>query len=203
VTSVTGRPGRRVGILGGTFDPPHIGHLRLAVNVSAAMGLDAVLVVPNGDPWQKRDRRELTPAPIRLELARAQFGAYPGFEVLDLEVRRDGPSYTVDTVHELRAAQPDLDITVILGSDALALLPTWDRGDELLALVQVAAAVRPGGPTAVDVPGARVTWVPAEAHDTSSSGLRADVAAGKPLHGLVERGVAELIAAHGLYRAPT
>jgi nicotinate-nucleotide adenylyltransferase len=200
VTSVTGRSGRRVGILGGTFDPPHIGHLRAAVNVSVALALDAVWVVPNGEPWQKAGPRPLTPAPIRLELARAQFGRFPGFEVLDVEVRRPGPSYTVDTVHELRAAEPDLDLTVILGSDALALVPTWERADELLGLVRLAAVVRPGGPAPFDVPGADVVWVPAEAHDTSSSGLRAAVAAGTPLHGLVEQGVVEVIEAHRLYR---
>lgn len=200
MTPVTGGAGRRVGILGGTFDPPHIGHLRAAVNVSVALGLDAVLVVPNGEPWQKAGSRPITPAPIRLELARAQFARVPGAQVLDLEVRRPGPSYTLDTVRELRAAEPGLDVTVILGSDALALVPTWDRAEELLATVRLAAVVRPGGPEAVEVPGAEVAWVAAERHDTSSSAIRAAVAAGEPVVGLVEREVATLIEAHRLYR---
>lgn len=201
MTSVTRASGRRVGLLGGTFDPPHIGHLRAGVNVRAALALEVVYVVPNGEPWQKEGTRALTPAPVRLEMARAQF-AYPGFAVLDLEVRRPGPSYTVDTVAELRAAEPDLDITVILGSDAVALLPTWERSAELLATVHVAGVVRPGGPGPAAVPGAEVIWVDADRHDVSSSGLRAAVAAGRPLDGLVEREVASLIAAHHLYRAP-
>lgn len=200
MTSVTGDEGRRVGILGGTFDPPHIGHLRAAVRVRHALALDVVLLVPNGDPWQKRGTRPITPAAVRLELVEAAAAGLPGVEVCDLEVRRDGPSYTVDTVAELRAGRPDLDITLVLGSDAAALLPTWERSEELLAQVRVAVVARPGAPPAVEVRGVEPTWVEVEALDVSSSRLRADVAAGVPTDVLVSPAVRAAIDRHGLYR---
>src|ERR1041384_8512907 len=97
--------GRRcLGLLGGPFAPPHIGPLVAAVSVGDALGLDEVWLVPNGDPWQKRDR-QVTPAPLRLEMARAAAAHVPGVAVSDVEVRRSGPSFTIDTVHQLRAEE--------------------------------------------------------------------------------------------------
>ncbi|HYI60903.1 MAG TPA: nicotinate-nucleotide adenylyltransferase [Acidimicrobiales bacterium] len=200
MTSVTGEGGNRgIGVLGGTFDPPHIGHLRAAVMVRHALELDVVLLVPNGDPWQKRVRA-VTPAPIRLEMARAAALGVPGLEVSDAEVRREGPSYTVDTVAELRAERPDRPVTVILGTDAAALVPTWERPDELLAQARLAVVARPGAPGPVVLPGADLVHVDLEQLDVSSSRLRADVAAGHPIDVLVAPGVIDVIGRRRLYR---
>jgi len=198
VTSVTGASRRRLGLLGGTFDPPHIGHLVAAVSVGEALGLDEVWLVPNGDPWQKRDQ-VVTPAAVRLEMARAAAADVPGLDVSDVEVRRDGPSYTIDTVHQLRAEDPDRDLVVIMGRDSALGLPTWERHEELLATVDLAVVDR-GGAAAPTLPGGRVVVVPMRRIDVSSTELRQRVAAGRPIIPLVPPAVAALVARHALYR---
>lgn len=206
VTSVTGGRGRTVGMLGGTFDPPHIGHLRAAVAVRHSLDLDRVLLVPNGDPWQKRGVRPITPAQLRLEMvgaAQAALAPGSGVEVSDLEVRRDGPSFTVDTVAALQDEDPDVEVTLILGRDAAALLPTWERHQELLARAALAVVDRPGSASAspLRVEGARLQEVAIEQLDVSSSAVRALVGQGSPIDVLVAVGVAEVIAREGLYRS--
>ncbi len=202
MTSVTsGKGSRQLGILGGTFDPPHIGHVRAAVRARHALGLDVVLLVPAGDPWQKRGDRAITSAGVRWEMTQAAVAGIAGLEAADLEIRRPGPSYTVDTVAELRAAEPDVGITLVLGSDAAALIPTWERPDELLSQVRIAVVPRPGAAVPVALPGADVVTVDVEELDVSSSRLRADVVAGRPLDVLVAPGVAGLIERHRLYRS--
>lgn len=186
--------------MGGTFDPPHIGHLRTAVRVRHALGLDRVLLVPNGDPWQKREDRAITPAAIRWEMTRAAVAGIEGLEASDVEVRRPGPSFTVDTVEELRRDDPETGLTVILGADAAALIPTWGRPEDLLAQVRVAVVPRPGAPGPVTLPGADLVEVDVERLAVSSSALRADVAAGRPLDVLVPPRVVEVIERHRLYR---
>ncbi|HEU5148993.1 MAG TPA: nicotinate-nucleotide adenylyltransferase [Iamia sp.] len=202
MTSVTGARRRRLGLLGGTFDPPHIGHLVAAVSVGDALGLDEVWLVPNGDPWQKRDR-PVTAAAVRLEMARAAAVGVPGVAVSDVEVRRPGPSFTIDTVHQLRAEDPDRDLVVIMGRDSAAGLPTWERHEELLAGVDLAVVDRAGVGARPELPGGRVTIVPMRHIEVSSTELRRLVAEGRPVVPLVAPAVAELIARHGLYRAAT
>lgn len=205
MTSVTGGGARRLGILGGTFDPPHIGHLRAAVAVRHALALDQVLLVPNGEPWQKRGVRPITPAPLRLEMVRAARAALDpgsGVEVSDVEVRREGPSFTVDTVAALQDADPDLEVTLVLGRDAAALLPTWERHQDLLARADLAVVDRPGtdpGPL-TGLVGGRATEVEIERLDVSSSAIRALVARGAPIDVLVASEVAAVIGREGLYR---
>ena len=200
MTSVTGARERRLGLLGGTFDPPHIGHLVAAVSVGDALGLDEVWLVPNGDPWQKRDR-PVSPAVLRLEMARAAAAGVPGVGVSDVEVRRSGPSFTIDTVHQLRAEDPGRDLVVIMGRDSALGLPTWERHEELLAIVAVAVVDRAGvGAALPDLPGARLEVVPMRRIEVSSTELRRMVAAGRPVVPLVPPAVADLIAEHGLYR---
>lgn len=192
-----------MGVFGGTFDPPHIGHLRAAVSVRHALGLDAVVLVPNGDPWQKRGTRPITPGAIRLEMVRAAAAGLPGtgIEVSDTEVRRDGASYTVDTVAEMRASEPAVQVTVILGADAAALLATWERVDELKTQVRLAVVRRPGsGFEAPALGSPPVVMVDMERLDVSSSAIRSDVARGAPVDVLVPPGVLEVITRHGLYR---
>ena len=198
--SVTGARRRRLGLLGGTFDPPHIGHLVAAVSVGDALGLDEVWLVPNGDPWQKRDRR-VTPATVRLEMARAAAADVPGVEVSDVEVRRPGPSFTIDTVHQLRAEDPGRDLVVIMGRDSALGLPTWERHEELLAMAALAVVDRAGVGTALpELPGAEVEIVPMRRIEVSSTELRRMVADGRPIVPLVPAAVADLVAEHGLYR---
>jgi nicotinate-nucleotide adenylyltransferase len=173
------------------------------VNVRHSLGLDAVVMVPNGDPWQKRGTRPITPGAIRLEMVRAAAAGLPesGIEVSEAEVRRAGASFTIDTVAEMRASEPAVEVTVILGADAAALLPTWERVDELKTHVRLAVVRRPGsGFEAPALGEPLVAMVDMERLDVSSSAIRADVARGAPVDVLVPAGVLEVITRHGLYR---
>lgn len=203
MTSVTGDGGRRVALLGGTFDPPHIGHLLAAVAAQHQLG-GAVWLVPNGDPWQKSGPRRVTAAPVRLEMVRAAVAGVAGVEASDVEVRRPGPSYTIDTVRQLREVEPDLDVTLVLGRDAAALLSTWHRIDELLGQVSLAVVDRHGAgesPTPAPVVASSPEVVPMPRVDVSSTDLRRRVADGRPLAVLTPPAVIEVIERHGLYRS--
>src|SRR5690606_36398985 len=141
--------GRRIGVFGGTFDPPHVGHLVTAMDVRHALGLDVVLMVVANEPWQKAGSRDITPAAVRLEIVRAAVSAEPGIEVSDIEVRRGGPSYTIDTIEALRADEPDAELVIVVGSDAAAGLLTWERADELATTCRFVVLERPGATTEV------------------------------------------------------
>jgi nicotinate-nucleotide adenylyltransferase len=202
VTPVTdGRPAERsIGLLGGTFDPPHIGHLVAAVSARHALGLDEVLLVPAGDPWQKSGERQITSGPVRMEMVGAAVEGIAGLAASDVELQRPGPSYSVDTVAALREAEPSTAVTLVLGRDAAAGLTTWHRHDELLALARLAVVDRGDDPPALP-PGADVVVVPMPRLDVSSTDLRARVAAGAPLDVLVPPAVIAVIERHGLYRS--
>lgn len=196
----TVRSRRAIGILGGTFDPPHIGHLALAVEARFALGLDVVWLMVANDPWQKSATSEITPAPTRLAMVQAAVAGLAGVEAGDHELRRGGPSYTVDTLATLREGEPEADLVLILGVDAAAGLPTWDRVEQVRDLATIAVVGRPG--SAATVPeGFRSTFFAAPALDVSSTDLRARVARGRPIDVLVPVGVVELIDAAGLYRS--
>ncbi len=203
MTSVTGARRRRLGLVGGTFDPPHIGHLVAAVSVRDALALDEVWLVPAGDPWQKRGGRAITPGPVRLEMAEAAVADIPGLAVSAIEVRRPGASYTIDTVEELHRADPDLDVVVVLGRDAAAGVPTWHRYEELLARCTVAVVDRAGAPPLPPLPGAMVEAVAMPRVDVSSTELRARVAAGGRVDVLVPAAVVAVIERERLYRSPS
>jgi nicotinate-nucleotide adenylyltransferase len=187
---------RRIGILGGTFDPPHIGHLAVAVETRHALGLDTVLLVVANLPWQKLDDREITPAADRLALVGAAVTGLEGVEASDVEVRRGGLSYTADTLAELAGD----DLFLILGADAAAGLPTWERGDEVRAGARIVVAARDGevGPPP---PGWDWDVVSVPRLDVSSTDLRARVAVRRPIDVLVPPGVRSLIDQLGLYRS--
>lgn len=191
---------RRIGILGGTFDPPHIGHLVMAVQVRDALALDTVLLVVAHRPWQKVGDREVSPAPDRLALARAAVADLEGIEASDLEIRRGGDSYTADTVAELAAASPDDDRWVILGADAAAGLPTWERGEEVVEHARLVVAAR-DGETGAPPPGWTWRTVPMTRLDVSSTDLRRRVAEGRSIDVLVPPAVRDEIEARGLYRS--
>ena len=200
----------RVGILGGTFDPPHLAHLVLAAAARHAHALDRVLLVPAGDPWRKADS-DVSPPTDRLALTRAAVeGVLPWAEVSDIEVRRAGPSYTADTLAELREESPGHGWWFILGWDALADLPNWRQPERILELARLALAQR--GDEAADgaaLPAAaveafpelssRVDRVPIPRLDVSASELRRRLSGREPTAPLLPAAVRERIAALGLY----
>lgn len=191
-------PVARIGVFGGTFDPPHIGHLVSAIEVRDALGLDRVLMVVAGEPWQKVTTRDVTPGELRLEMVRAAVAEEAGLEASDIELRREGPSYTVDTLSELAEEHPGAELVLILGSDAAAGLGTWHRPDEVARRCRIAVVERPGVTTAV--PGRfRVERVPAPRLEVSSSDLRDRAREGRSLRHLVPDAVVSLIREGDIY----
>jgi len=191
---------RRIGILGGTFDPPHIGHLAMAVEVRDALALDVVLLVVAHLPWQKVGDREVSPSADRLALVEAAVADLEGVEASDIEIRRGGPSYTADTLATLAAEGPDDELWVILGADAAAGLPTWERGDEVAERADLVVAAREGE-TGSPPPGWSWRTVPITRLDVSSTDLRERVAAGRTIDVLVPPRVRGEIEARRLYRS--
>jgi nicotinate-nucleotide adenylyltransferase len=190
---------RRVGIFGGTFDPPHVGHLVTAVNVRHVLALDQVLLVVNSVPWQKAGSRAITGAEDRFAMVEAAVSGVAGLDASRIEIDRGGQSYTADTIDELLAAEPDLDLHVILGSDAAVLLPTWERVDDVRDRASVVIVDRPGDARPVDLSGWRWQRVEVPRLEVSSTDLRARVADGRPLDYLVPRDVVACIERRGLY----
>jgi nicotinate-nucleotide adenylyltransferase len=192
--------GRRLGVFGGTFDPPHVGHLAVAVNARHALDLDEVLLVVAGEPWQKVGERTISPAADRLAMVEAAVGDVAGLEPCDLEIRRGGPSFTADTLAELHAAEPDAELFLVLGSDAAAGLDTWERGDEVQALATVIVVDRPGE-EGRPPPGWRYRRAECPRLEVSSTDLRARVQDGRPLDFLVPDAVISCITSRRLYRS--
>jgi nicotinate-nucleotide adenylyltransferase len=196
------RTGERLGIFGGTFDPPHVGHLVTAVNVRHELALDRVLLVVAGQPWQKVGTRDVSSAEDRLAMVEAAVGDVDGLEASRIELDRRGMSYTADTLSELLGRDPTLDLYVILGSDAAVGLPGWERADEVRALSTIVVVERPGSGE-----GSRPlgwSWVRVEVPrlEVSSTDLRARVIDGRPLDYLLSPAVIDTIERRGLYREP-
>lgn len=190
---------RRIGVFGGTFDPPHVGHLVTAVNVRYELGLDVVLLVVANDPWQKSGERRVSPAADRLAMVAAAVGEVDGLEVSDIEVRRGGTSYTADTLRELATTHPGAELVLVLGSDAAGGLPTWERHDEVREGATIAVVTRPGSEQATPPAGWRWVTVETPRLEVSSTDLRARVADGRPLDYLLTPAVIDVIARLGLY----
>ncbi|MFM7535504.1 MAG: nicotinate-nucleotide adenylyltransferase [Acidimicrobiales bacterium] len=193
-------PARRVGVFGGTFDPPHIGHLVTALNVRHALALDEVLLVVANRPWQKEGTRALSAAEDRFALVAAAVAGIEGLSASRIELDRGGPSYTVDTLRSLEA-EGGVQLFTILGADAAALLPTWERPEEVVARSRLVVVDRPGH-TSVLPEG--LAWIRVEVPhlEVSSSDLRARVLDGRPLEFLLPDAVIAEIRARGLYRGP-
>jgi nicotinate-nucleotide adenylyltransferase len=189
-----------LGILGGTFDPPHVGHLVVAVNVRYELGLDEVLLVVANEPWQKA-HLPVSPAADRLAMVQAAVDGVPGVSASALEIERGGISYTADTLAELGRAHPGVPLHVVLGSDAAAGLDTWDRADEVRALSSLVVVTRPGAEQAPLPPGWAARHVEVPRLEVSSTDLRARAADGRPLDWLVPPAVVQLIRGRGLYAA--
>jgi nicotinate-nucleotide adenylyltransferase len=188
----------RIGVFGGTFDPPHIAHLLVAMDARDALGLDEVLLVVAGEPWQKSGLRSISPAEVRLEMTRLAVEGVDRLSACDLEVRRGGSSYTVDTLRELHDARPGAELLLILGADAAAGLHTWDRAEGLAGLCSIVVADRPG--TIEPVPeGFEVGRLEVPRLDLSSTELRDRVATGRSVRFLVPDAVRSFIESRGLY----
>jgi nicotinate-nucleotide adenylyltransferase len=185
----------RVGVFGGTFDPPHVGHLVVAQEVHWRLGLDRVLWVPAALPPHKRDQK-ITPPGLRLEMVAAAIAGDDRFELCDLEVRRDGPSYTVDTLRALRERNPGDELFLILGADQLAELGTWREPDELTRLATLVGFAR-AGDDAPGIDGARIVEVPRL--DISSTEVRRRAGAGEPIRYLVPAAVEWVLRREALY----
>jgi nicotinate-nucleotide adenylyltransferase len=192
--------GRRIGILGGTFDPPHIGHLTMGVEVRDALSLDRVLLVVAHQPWQKVGTRPISASEDRLALVEAAVADLEGLEASDIEIRRGGPSYTAGTLATLAEEGPGDELWVVLGADAAAGLPTWERGEEVKARARMAVATR-AGEAEPPLPGWDWHTVPITRLDVSSTELRARVAAGRSIDVLVPAAVRSEIEARALYRS--
>ncbi len=195
----------RVGVLGGTFDPPHLAHLVLAAAARRTLALDRVVLVPAGDPWRKADR-EVTRAATRLRLVEAAAESLPWAEVSAVEIEREGPTYTLETFEELAVAEPETAWWFLLGEDALVDLPHWHEPERLVEAVRFGLAQRPVAEPAEStleaVPGLanRVDLVPMPALDVSASDLRARIARGEPTTPLLPAAVRAVIDDLGLYR---
>ncbi len=204
-----------VGILGGSFNPPHLGHLALAEDALAELGLERVMIVPVCVAPHRPVPTDDPGAEHRLAMCRALFAGHPQLEVSTLEIDRGGRSYTVDTLRSVNASDPDAELTVILGADVASSLPTWRMPHEILSLARVAVAERgpaTGGkePAHPDVVAtiaaideqARVTLLNMGPVAVSSTLVRERLAGGQAIVDLVGPEVAHYIAAHGLYATP-
>ncbi len=194
------RGGSRIGVLGGTFDPVHVGHLVTAVNVRHELELDQVLLVVANDPWQKAGSVS-APASERFAMVAAAVAGIPGVEASDLELRRGGPSYTADTVEELAATHPGAELHLILGSDAAGGLDTWEREAEVRERVRLVVVVRPGAEAARPPAGWSHVVVEVPRLDVSSTDLRARAGDGRPLDWLVPDAAVRVIEERRLYGA--
>jgi nicotinate-nucleotide adenylyltransferase len=195
----------RIGILGGTFNPPHLGHLIAAQEAHRELGLDQVVLIPAAIPPHKPVEDE-PGAEHRLELCRRAAGDDQRFTVSDLELRRDGPSFTVDTLDILRSQSPSDDLFLILGADIAAGLPRWHEPERVLELATVAIARRRGtaktavqGALAQLQGGDRARFFQMPRIGISSTMVRDRVRAGHPIRYFVPDGVMNYIAKHGLY----
>jgi nicotinate-nucleotide adenylyltransferase len=192
----------RLGLFGGSFDPPHIGHLLVAQDAREALHLDRLLIVPAAAQPLKQGLQ--TPASHRLAMTRACFADIPGVVVDPVEVERGGLSYMVDTVESVRRAYPTAQILLLVGEDVVPTLSRWREPERLLGMVQLAVLTRDGGDAPVALPtgvNATMTRVPTRRVDVSSTEIRTRVRNGLSLRGFVPDAVAAYIASTGLYRA--
>jgi nicotinate-nucleotide adenylyltransferase len=202
------RAPQRIGILGGTFDPPHVGHLWLATLAADAIGLDRVLFMPAAQPPHKGGQ-VVTRASDRVLMTRLAIAGNDAFELTLIETERPGPSYTIDSVDELRRTYgTDADLYLVMAADSLNAIDTWREPDALLERIEWVVGPRPGEATPdrsalenrFGELASRIHLLEGPSLDVSSTDIRRRVAAGHAIRYLVPRGVEELIAERGLYR---
>ena len=193
--------GKRLGVMGGTFDPIHHGHLVAASEVADFLSLDEVIFVPTGQPWQKGDRK-VSPAEDRYLMTVIATASNPRFSVSRVDIDRPGETYTIDTLRDLRAEHgPETEFYFITGADALAKMISWRDADELFKLAHFVGCTRPGhrlSPS--DLPQDRVSLLEIPALAISSTECRERVRGGHPIWYLVPDGIVQYISKRGLYR---
>lgn len=192
-------PGSRIGIFGGTFDPVHVGHLVAATWAREAFELERVLLVVANVPWQKAGARVVTPAEDRFLMVEAAVAGVPGLEVSRIEIDRGGPSYTADTVRELRASTPTARLYVIVGADVAGELETWQRVAELRQAVTLVVVDRGGVGSGHDPVGWQVERLQIPALDISSSQLRQRLSEGRSVDFLIPEPAIRCIRRLNLY----
>ncbi|WP_279072408.1 nicotinate-nucleotide adenylyltransferase [Microbacterium lacticum] len=189
----------RIGVMGGTFDPIHHGHLVAASEVAQSFDLDEVVFVPTGMPWQKT---KVTEGEHRYLMTVIATASNPRFTVSRVDIDRDGPTYTIDTLRDLKAARPDAELFFITGADAIAQILGWRNHDELWELAHFVAVSRPGHVLSTEgLPSEDVSQLEVPALAISSTDCRARVREGNPVWYLVPDGVVQYIAKHHLYRS--
>ncbi len=188
----------RIGLFGGTFDPPHVGHLVTAVNVRHALNLDIVILMVANDPWQKSGARDVTTAEDRFAMVEAAVSVVDGVIAGRDEIDRGGPSYTADTLMALAEKHPGAELFTIVGDDAAAGLTSWTRVEQVAEYSQLVVVDRPG--VAVDLP-KQFSWLRVESPrlEVSSTDLRSRFSDGLPLDYLVTEPVLRVIEERGLY----
>jgi nicotinate-nucleotide adenylyltransferase len=194
----------RIGVLGGTFDPIHNGHLALAQAAREQLDLDRLIFVPAGVPWRKAGRK-ITPGSQRLEMVRLAVKSDAAAEISTLEIEEEGPSYTAETLAALAEQYPGAELYFILGEDALADLPNWRQPDRILALARLAVARRDSstrGPEIESAPGGdkRIVWLDLEPVKISASDIRKRIRSGKHVKGMLPPPVEDYIRRCNLYR---
>jgi len=193
---------RKVGVMGGTFDPIHHGHLVAASEVADRFGLEEVIFVPTGRPWQKIDH-EVTPAEDRYLMTVVATASNPRFSVSRVDIDRDGPTYTADTLTDLHAQLPDAELYFITGADALAQILSWHKIEELFEMAHFVGVTRPGYVLGDEhLPAGSVTRIEVPAMAISSTDCRERVAQGRPVWYLVPDGVVQYISKRNLYEKP-
>jgi nicotinate-nucleotide adenylyltransferase len=195
---VTSTASLRIGLFGGTFDPPHVGHLVTAVNVRHALNLDIVILMVANDPWQKSGARDVTTADDRFAMVEAAVSVVDGVVAGRDEIDRGGPSYTADTLMALAEKHSGAELFTIVGDDAAAGLTSWTRVDQVAEYSQLVVVDRPG--VAVELP-KQFNWLRVESPrlEVSSTDLRSRFSDGRPLDYLVTEPVLRVIEERGLY----
>lgn len=198
LTDVSQTPPQRIGLFGGTFDPPHIGHLVTAINVRHALDLDVVILMVSHDPWQKSGMRDVSPALERFALVEAAVRDVDGLVAGRVEIDRGGPSFTADTLQDLASDYPGAQLFTIVGDDAAAGLQSWERVDQVVAQSQLVVVDRPG--VSVELP-KHFEWLRVESPrlEVSSTDLRSRFADGRPTDYLVTTAVLNEIQIRGMY----
>ncbi|HEX4660746.1 MAG TPA: nicotinate-nucleotide adenylyltransferase [Streptosporangiaceae bacterium] len=191
----------RIGVMGGTFDPIHHGHLVAASEVGHFYSLDEVIFVPTGQPWQKKDR-QVSAAEDRYLMTVIATASNPRFSVSRVDIDRPGPTYTIDTLRELHTLRgPDTELFFITGADALKQIMTWQDADELFKLAHFVGCTRPGHRlSGAGLPDGRVSLIEIPALTISSTTCRERVAKGAPIWYLVPDGIVQYISKRRLYR---
>jgi nicotinate-nucleotide adenylyltransferase len=200
--TVANGTGKRIGVMGGTFDPIHHGHLVAASEVGHFFSLDEVIFVPTGQPWQKNGRK-VSPPEDRYLMTVIATASNPRFSVSRVDIDRPGETYTIDTLRDLRAQRgPDAKFFFITGADALAMMISWRDADELFSMAQFVGCTRPGHQlTITNLPSDRISLVEIPALAISSTECRERVRAGQPIWYLVPDGIVQYISKRQLYRS--